>query len=120
MLSVAVTNKDLYYAGTGYILDMPEFYDIDITRNLLMMLDEVSQWQKLFGKIGKDETLNVVLGTEISEEIFNPYSFIFSKLKVGNDQEVVIGVVGPRRVRYSSVVPRVSYCARLLEEIARW
>lgn len=117
MLSLALADDNLYYAGTGYILDMPEFYDIDITRNLLMMLDEVSSWQNLIGKISHGDPLSIVLGPELREQMYNPYAFIFAKTKMGN-REAIIGVVGPKRVAYRQVVPKVSYCARLLEEIA--
>lgn len=120
MLSLAMTPDDLYYAGTGYVLDMPEFYDIDITRNLLMMLDQISYWQKLFAHIGHEHPFNIILGSELKEEVFDPYAFIFARAKIGQKQEVVVGVIGPKRVPYNQIVPKVSYCAKLLEEIAGW
>src|SRR3989344_1836776 len=39
-LAVTVTDDgDVYYSGYSNILEMPEFYDIDITKNLLSILD---------------------------------------------------------------------------------
>ena len=50
-LAVATTKEgNLYHAGYAHILDMPEFFDIDVTRTVLSMLDEVNQIQKLFSK----------------------------------------------------------------------
>src|SRR3990172_5418547 len=41
-------NGDLYYAGAANILEMPEFYDINLTRNLLLMLDRLDFWNRIF------------------------------------------------------------------------
>jgi heat-inducible transcriptional repressor len=120
MLSIAINRDNIYYAGTGYILDMPEFYDIDITRNLLLMLDDSNPMQDIFSRISIEDQLSIIFGPDLRNEMFNPYSFIFSKLKTKNDSEILVGVIGPNRVAYRSVVPKVTYCARLLEEIAGW
>ncbi|MCJ7792971.1 MAG: hypothetical protein MUP45_03275, partial [Candidatus Marinimicrobia bacterium] len=48
-LAVAATKKgDLYHAGYANILEMPEFYDIDVTRAVLSMLDESNRLLNLF------------------------------------------------------------------------
>lgn len=48
-LAMATTaDGDFYYAGTANILEMPEFYDINLTRNLLLMLDRVDFWSRVF------------------------------------------------------------------------
>ena len=49
-LAVAITDDgDIYYAGYAHILEMPEFYDIDIAKNLLSILDS----ELCFTLIGK-------------------------------------------------------------------
>ena len=42
-LAVATTNEgDLLVSGYANILDMPEFFDIDLTKNLLSVIDEAN------------------------------------------------------------------------------
>lgn len=113
----AVGDKKLYYAGTGYILNMPEFYDIDITRNLLMMLDEFDYWESIFAGMTSDEPINILFGPDLRKEIFEPYSFVFSRYKLRRGEGGYIGVVGPKRLPYRRIIPTVSYCAQLLEEV---
>lgn len=119
MLSLAaVGNKNFYYAGTGYILNMPEFYDIDITRNLLMMLDKFDHWEDIFTRMTADEPINILFGPDLRKQIYAPYCFVFSSYKLKGGEEGYIGVVGPKRLPYRRIIPMVSYCARLLEEVA--
>ena len=47
-LAIAATNEgDIYYAGVSNILDMPEFYDIDVTRTVLSLLDQQSRLKSI-------------------------------------------------------------------------
>jgi heat-inducible transcriptional repressor len=56
MLAMAITEDgDLYYAGTSYILDFPEFEDIDVTRFVLSLFDEYPTLENIIGKaVGPD------------------------------------------------------------------
>jgi len=38
-----VEEGDIYHAGYANILDLPEFYDIDVTRTILSLLDEAEE-----------------------------------------------------------------------------
>ena len=45
MLAITATNEgDLYYAGAANILAMPEFYDYQLTHDLLVTLDQFEFW----------------------------------------------------------------------------
>jgi len=56
-LAVATTNEgDLLVSGYANILDMPEFFDIDLTRNLLSVIEEAGYLEALCtGQIDDDE-----------------------------------------------------------------
>jgi heat-inducible transcriptional repressor len=109
---------DVYYAGYSHILDMPEFYDIDVTKNLLNLLDNSSYFDTIFGKI--HEKFSVILGEDLELELFKPYSFVFSKYHTRSNHEGEIGVIGPARLRYENIVPIVKYYGNLIEEVANW
>lgn len=119
--SLAVTTTDdgnIYYAGYAHILEMPEFYDIDIAKNLLAILDNSSYFEMIAKKIEND--FGIFLGDELEQEVFRPYSFIFSRFDTKSHCAGSIGVVGPARVKYDSLVPTVKFFGGLIDDVAEW
>lgn len=119
-LAVTTTSEgNVYYAGYGNILEMPEFYDIDITKNLLNLLDNTSYFDAIIERIEND--FGIFLGDELGNEVYRPYSFIFSRFDIkSHNCQGSIGVIGPARVRYDSIVPTVRFYGGLIEDVAEW
>ena len=109
---------DIFCAGYSNILDMPEFYDIDVTKNLLSLLDDSKYFDTVFGKI--NEKFAVILGEDLEIELLRPYSFVFSRFHTRGNHDGTIGVVGPSRLRYEYIVPIVRYYGSLIDEVAGW
>jgi heat-inducible transcriptional repressor len=109
---------DIFCAGYSHILDMPEFYDIDVTKNLLNLLDNNSYFDTVFGQI--HEKFAVILGEDLEIELLRPYSFVFSRFHTRSNHDGTIGVVGPARLRYEYIVPIVRYYGSLIDEVAGW
>jgi len=118
-LAVATTDEgDLFFAGYSNILDMPEFYDIDITKNLLNMLDDFSYFDVLLQKVESD--FSILFGDELGNKEYNPYGFVFSRYHTRGNHSGSVGIIGPTRLRYENVVPFVKYFGTLVDEIADW
>lgn len=118
-LAVATTSGgDFFCSGYSNILEMPEFYDIDVTKNLLQLLDNASNFDTIAGRI--EEKFAVVLGEDLEIELFRPYGFVFSKFHTKGNHDGTIGIVGPARLRYEQIVPVVRYYGALIEDIATW
>lgn len=118
-LAVATTDLgDIFYAGYSNILSMPEFYDIDVTRNLLSILDNQEYFDTIYGRI--HEKCGVLLGDDFESEIFRPYSFVFSKFNTRKNHNGSIGVIGPSRMRYEYILPVVRYYGSMVDEVADW
>lgn len=119
-LAVAATNEgDIYHAGYANILTMPEFYDIDITRTILEMLDETKSLLELFNKAFGEEPIHFLFGDELGFEFLEPCGMVFTRFEAGPKKSGSIGVIGPSRINYSVVVPTVRYFGGLIEELAR-
>lgn len=113
---VTTDEGDLYYAGAANILDKPEFYDIDVTRTVLSMLDSVDYWQRLFERvIESDDPIHILLGEELGE-LLSPCGFVYTHYNLGV-RHGAIGIIGPARLDYSYVVPVVRYFGNLINEI---
>jgi len=120
-MSLAATDEgDFYTSGVGNILDMPEFYDIDITKHLLDTLDEYDYWWKIFSDITgtSEESLRVLLGEELGHQLLNQCGGVFIKFSSPSHQGA-IGVIGPFRLNYPRIVPVVRYMGNLINDLAK-
>lgn len=113
-----IDTGDIFYSGYSNILDMPEFFDIDITRNLLSILDNTAYFDVIMGRI--DQPFAVLLGEELEEELYRPYSFVFSKFRTRSNHTGSIGIIGPCRMAYERVNPWVRYASSLIDDVADW
>ena len=119
-LAVATTNDgDLFCAGYANILDMPEFFDIDLTKNLLAAIDEAEFFQNLFLGQADDEDIHILLGEELGPKLNGPFGFVYTKYHTAMNLKGEIGVLGPSRLNYNYVVPTVRYFGDLIAEIAK-
>ncbi|MBI4067707.1 hypothetical protein HY407_04970 [Candidatus Gottesmanbacteria bacterium] len=119
-MSLAATNHgDIYTAGMSNILEMPEFYDIDITRSLLSTLDEYDYWWKVFEK-NRQSTggLHILLGEDLGQKLLNDCGCIFVNFTSPHHQGA-IGIVGPIRLNFPHIIPVVSYIGNLVDEVSR-
>lgn len=119
-MSLAATNEgDLYTAGLGNILDMPEFYDIDFTKHLLSTLDEHEYWWHVFGRmIDDEEKLHILLGEELGQRTLDNCGAVFINFHTPH-QMGAIGIIGPVRLNYPHVVPVVRYVGNLVDEVSK-
>lgn len=119
-LAVATTSEgDVYAAGYANILEMPEFYDIDVTRGLLEAIDEFEGLRSLFAPVMNDEDIAILLGEELEPKLHGPYGFVFTKYETPMHLQGEIGIIGPTRLNYMSIIPTVRYFGDLIEEIAK-
>ena len=115
----ATDGGDFFFSGYANILDMPEFYDIDLTKTLLSAIDEVECFRLLFASAMGDEDIHVLLGEDLGPRLAGPYGMVFRRYITPQKSGGEIGVIGPTRLNYTYVVPTVRYFGNLIEEVAR-
>lgn len=115
-LALAVSGSDLYYAGAANILDIQEFYDIDVTRFVLSMFDEISTLQRVLSQAQGTDSLHVIFGEETDFKYLQPTSFAFVDFEAGPNNRGVIGVIGPNRLNFPVVIPYLRYIGGILSE----
>jgi heat-inducible transcriptional repressor len=118
-LAVTATESgDLYYSGAANILDMPEFYDFELTHRVLAMLDKYEYWWGIIGI--HDEPFYILLGEDMGPQgVLNQCGFIYSKFSTPNAKGA-IGVIGPSRLNYISIIPTVRYMGSLIGDLTNW
>ncbi len=118
-LAVAVDNDgDIYYAGTANILSMPEFYDIDLTRNVLSLLDHFDYLNRIFARASGEGDIHILLAEDIGQDSLSPCAIVFTRFgDEGKKHQGTIGVVGPCRLNYPRLIPAVRYVGDLMDEL---
>lgn len=107
------------YAGAANILDWPEFYDIDVARYVLSLFDENPRLKEIIGRAVGSDPIHILFGEDMEFEFLRPTGFVFTKYDAGNNQDGVIGVIGPARMNFALVLPYVKYVRNMLNEAIR-
>ena len=119
LLSLAATDKgDVYYAGVANLLNQPEFFDLNLSRNLFERLDEVDYWERILQEFDRiQEEIMYMLGEEdFRDPIFESCASIFGEFE-GPKLKGIIGVVGPKRMYYDVIMPQIRYFSHLIGDI---
>ncbi len=113
---VVINGCKVYHAGYANLLQMPEFYDITLMRQVLTLIEEVSVLQDIFKFGNSENSVQVVYGQELGNRDLEPISLIFSKVMLGED-EYQFGVLGSSRFDYPYVIPMMRYIKQLMESM---
>mgnify|MGYP000857683444 CR=1 FL=1 len=123
--SLAISTTDqgsIFSSGSSNLLEEPEFYNIDVTKTVLSLLDDPSFWFELVNKAGIDtnegsaKMSHLLVGEDLGMEHLEPCSFVYQTYQAGPHRGIV-GIVGPARVHYQVVIPVVDYFAELISTI---
>ncbi|MBN1781810.1 heat-inducible transcription repressor HrcA [bacterium] len=103
---------DMRTSGTSQLLSQPEFSDKGILEALFEILEDRSS---LSSVLKQDRAFQVVIGQEHEDERLKPFSVISAQYQIGDDAGT-IGVIGPKRMRYSKILPLVERMARTISD----
>ena len=112
-------NGKVYAAGAAYILDNPEFYDIDLTKAVLGLIDQYETLQAMFGKVPDEHNVHVLVGAETGLSYLAPCGVVYRHFDLGRGRMGTLGVIGPARQNYPAVIPTVRYFSDLMNELSR-
>jgi heat-inducible transcriptional repressor len=113
------TNGDMFCAGYANILEMPEFFDIDLTKTLLGTMDEFDYFTNLTSNATGEEDVHILIEDELGPKLHGEYGFVFTHYQTPGKLEGEIGVIGPTRLNYTYIIPTVRYFGDLIEEVAQ-
>src|SRR3989344_5639408 len=113
----ALDDGSVYAFGHSNLFNSPEFYDFHVCQTLFGLLEQERRIRDLFFRHLTGATpIEVLFGEDLGWDFFEPVGLVASRFKLGN-QEGAIGVFGPFRLNYSTVIPTVRYFGNLLQEL---
>ncbi len=105
----------LFLEGASTLLDEPEFDDIDRARELLAALEERRNLLTILDRVVEAEGVQVFIGAETLLGNNVDCSVVAAKYGIEGRVLGAVGVIGPRRMDYSRVIPLVEFTSRTVE-----
>ncbi|MCL4511719.1 MAG: heat-inducible transcriptional repressor HrcA [Bacteroidetes bacterium] len=95
------------------ILSHPEFELPENLKGILEIVGDENVILHILEKSDANEPVTVKVGAENSDEKLKDYSLITARYEVGGVKGTV-GIVGPRRMQYSRLIPLVDFVAKVI------
>lgn len=117
-LSVAATKDgEVWTHGYSQLFNSPEFFNYQVCQSLFSALEHEKRLMDLFfNRFTGINPIEVLFGEELGWDFFEPIGIVASRFKVG-DHEGAIGIIGPFRLNYPTVIPTVRYFGNLVEQM---
>ena len=108
---------EIFLEGQTRILDQPEFNDAGRMKEIFRAFEQKGQLLQLLNSCMSAEGVQIYIGSETPVSRSAGVSMITSRFTTGNNTVGLLGVIGPTRMGYSSVIPIVDYTARLVSRL---
>ncbi len=108
-------SKLVHTAGLDSILAHPEYRDLSKAQPLMHYLAEAENVGAL--SVPEGQTTNILIGPENVHEALKDSSVVLATYDMGDNTKGVIGVVGPTRMDYATVLAKLEYVAQGLSHL---
>ncbi len=116
-------SNDVKVEGISNLLNYPEFKNIDRVKNLISMVEQkgttfknVLNMQNGNDAASSNSDLKIYIGDENSADELSDTSMVFCSLPLGNGNDVVLGILGPKRMDYGKVISALKVFAENLQD----
>lgn len=119
LVAVSATNTgDVYYSGVACIFDEMDAMGAESAKHLCDILDEYTFWKQVMQRFfATNQEVFYMLGEEdFADPAFEPIASVMGEFHVGEVQGL-IGLIGPKRMKFDVYIPQVRYFSHLLEDI---
>lgn len=113
-VGLATIGGSLYVRGFASLFSQPEFSTTETVRQVASLIDNLEPWLR---ETKPNQALNVYIGRENPIGKSSQSSLIISRFRSPYSDNSYIGVLGPTRQDYKTVMNLVSYTGKMLEEV---
>ena len=112
-----IDDTDVFIEGRTNIINEPEFCNISSMTDLFRAFEEKATLVKLLDKFMDPKGVQIAIGSESQVQEMEGCSLVTATYGCAGKVWGALGVIGPRRMNYSRIIPLVDYSAKLLTEI---
>lgn len=109
--------EQVHFNGTLYLLDQPEFKDVDRVKSFFSVLDDKEVLMNVFSDLASNSGVSAVIGQENKKDELKSCSLVTATYHMGGNTIGTIGVIGPTRMEYARMFSVVEFMADSLSEI---
>jgi len=113
----SIDETDVFIEGKTNILHEPEFRTIPKMMDLFKAFEEKATMVRLLDQFMDPKGVQIAIGSESQVQEMETCSLVTSTYGCGGQVWGALGVIGPRRMNYSKIIPLVDYSAKVLTEI---
>lgn len=119
-LAIAATDEGkVWHSGYANVFSNPEFSDIGACRDLFSFIEETGRMHQLFfEKAISGSLIDVLFGEELGWPDLYPIGVVATHFNI-RGKSGALGVIGPIRLSYPTIIPVLRYFKKLLEEVAK-
>lgn len=111
-VGLATIGSSLYVRGIANLFGQPEFADITTARSVAYLLDNLEPWLR---EAAPNQPLSVYIGRENPIGKSSGSTLIISRFRSPYSESSYIGVLGPTRQDYRTVINLVRQTGKMLE-----
>ena len=103
--------------GLRLLLSQPEFTESHKAKDVVEILEEKVLLRSVLSEAPDTGNTGVFIGEENQEEALRPFSVILSQYGIPMEASGTIGVIGPTRMEYASVIGGVNYLSSFMSKL---
>jgi heat-inducible transcriptional repressor len=103
--------------GASNMVDCPEFHDTQRLRAILRTIEEKKGIADVLERIINNKGVQIFVGSEIGLGDIDELGLVTSTYEKKGNVVGMLGVIGPKRMEYSRVIPVVGYSSHLLTQL---
>ncbi len=117
-LAVAATDEGkIWHAGYSNVFLNPEFNNFEVCSNLFSLLEEAPRIHEIFFVRQFSSPIDILFGEDLGWSELSPVGIVSTHFSA-KGRNGVLGIIGPTRLSYSTIIPVLKYFGNLIEEVA--
>lgn len=115
---LGIQDRRFYLQGSSYILEKPEFRDVDKIRLIFRALEEKNKLMEwMTANLNNKSNVTVRIGKETDYQAFEDCSIVAAHYFLGDEHAGTIALLGATRMQYIQTVPLIAKVAQVVEKI---
>lgn len=112
-----VFDEEFIFEGMKYIIDTPELRQNGRLTDVLQAFEEKHHICSLLEGCMKEDSVQIFIGSEIGLDNTEDLGMVIKPYHRGGKIVGTMGVIGPKRMRYSNVVSIVDYSSKIISKM---
>lgn len=112
-----VFDEEFIFEGTKNIIDIPELRQNGKLTDVLRAFEEKSHICALLESCMKEDSVQIFIGSEIGLNHTDELGMVIKPYHRGGNIVGTMGVIGPKRMKYSQVVSIVDYSSKIISKM---